>query len=130
MVRRYLPNATVYFFDLAARTAESLRNNVKDFGAIEVVVEALSDRTGQAEFYDDTFNGRPADALASVERRLPTQIGTIEVARRTQVRLNTVDHFRAQRGIEVIDLLKTDVGGTTCPSDGERRGSCSVGRSA
>ena len=111
LVRRHLPNATIYCFEPSVGTAEFLRDNLKDLGGIEVVVEALSDRTGQAEFYDYTFNGRPADALASLERRLPTQIGTIEVARRTQVRLNTVDHFCAQRGIEVIDLLKTDVEG-------------------
>lgn len=111
LVRQHLPNATVYCFEPAAETAEFLRAKVRDLGAIEVMVEALSDRTGQAEFYDYTFNGQPADALASLEQRLPTQLGAIEVARRTRVKLNTVDHFCAERGIEGIDLLKTDVEG-------------------
>jgi FkbM family methyltransferase len=110
-VKQYHPQATVYCFEPVAETAAHLRENGENLDSVEVVVEALSDRTGEAELYDYTFDGRPADALASLERRLPTQLGAIEIARRALVRLNTVDHFCAQHRIEAIDLLKIDVEG-------------------
>ncbi len=111
LVQRYLPTATVYCFEPMASTAEILRAQVGDPGSVQVVVEALSDRVGDGDMYDYTFNGQSADALASLEERLPTQIGAIEIASRMRVRLNTVDQFCAQRGIAGIDLLKIDVEG-------------------
>lgn len=111
LVRRILPESQVYCFEPVLATVEALRANISRLGSVEVIPIALSDQAGTAQIYSYTFNQRDADQLASLDLRLPTQTGSIEVSGIEEVGLDTVDNFCAQRGIASIDLLKIDVEG-------------------
>lgn len=105
-----MAGARVLAFEPCAATFANLVDRVAG-NAVETHQLAFSDHVGEATIYNYNFDGESASVLASLERRLPTQHGTIDVASTEQISVSTIDNFCRTNRILEIDLLKLDIEG-------------------
>jgi FkbM family methyltransferase len=95
---RVLPNSKIYSFEPVPATFAKLRQNTAHLTQVERVNMALGDKSGEAVITTDR-NGR--NTLLSA---VPSKDSVV-------AKVGTVDDFCADRGIQRVDLLKTDTEG-------------------
>lgn len=111
LVKDSVPNAKVYAFEPCAETFDQLKANLKNDSDINGIKLGFSDKSGTEIIYNYSFEGESANLLASLEKRLPTQHGKIEVASEEEIMLSTIDEFCKKNNINYITLLKFDIEG-------------------
>jgi FkbM family methyltransferase len=102
------PTGHVYAFEPSSREAALLEENIRlnGFDNVTIVREALSDHVGEAEFVVATDGGTNSLARNTHPEQILQKIDI--------VRLNTLDEFVAQHGIDRIAMMKIDVEGGEC----------------
>lgn len=93
------PGATIFSFEPVPATFAELRRNTAHLSGVECVNAALSDSAGEAMITIDR------DGQNTLLPDVTSSSGRITVS------VDTLDAFCARRGIEHIDLLKTDTEG-------------------
>jgi FkbM family methyltransferase len=112
LVRRHVPGAAVYAFEPSRATYEQLAQSVAaEGGRVKTFNIGLSDETRGVELYSYTVEGEEQSLLASIDRRLPTQVVQVEVSATERIEVRPLDDFCAEHGVERIDFLKLDVEG-------------------
>jgi len=111
MLRRHVPEASIYAFEPSAKTYEQLTRNVAQAGRVRAFNLGLSDEEKTVELYSYTVEGGEASLISSIDKRLPTQVLNVEVSASEAVRVETLDRFCEEQGVERIDFLKLDVEG-------------------
>lgn len=121
---RRFPRARVFAFEPLPANQTLIRANFARYGVstAELVLFALSDRTGEAVFH--VSSGRPREEFAGRDWNygnkssslLPPagpdpMFGWIEFKEAITVRTTTLDAFCRERGIDAIDLIHLDVQG-------------------
>lgn len=109
-VKQCLPGARVFAFEPCRETFEKLADNLKAVN-IEPVMIGFSEKVGSEVIYNYSFEGQPANVLASLEKRLPTQHGKIEITSEEKIILSTIDEYCELNKIQRIALLKLDIEG-------------------
>jgi FkbM family methyltransferase len=97
---------TIYAFEPASITFQSLAKRVANSSQITPVNMGLNNKTAEAIL----FSNQEASPLASLYPRNLEHLD-ISLGRQENVHLTTVDEFCGQRGITRIDFLKLDVEG-------------------
>src|SRR5688572_26258253 len=113
-VKERLPTARIYAFEPAAKTYQDLAKHISEQdgdGNIRTYNLGFSDVDRTAGLYSYAVAGEKASLLASLDRRLPTQVVNVDVESSESVQLKTIDNFCAAEEIHAIDLLKLDVEG-------------------
>jgi FkbM family methyltransferase len=114
LVNRLLPSAHIYAFEPAAKTYAALVKAISKLdgaGSIKTHNLGFSDSDGSVDLHSYTVEGEEASVLASVERRLPTQVVDVANQSSESIRVQTIDSFCATEDIKTIDFLKLDVEG-------------------
>ena len=114
LVRRHLPEALVYAFEPSAAVFRELERNLSGTGAPERFRPfnlGLSDEEKTVELYSYTVEGEEQSLISSIDRRLPTQVVSVEVSASERIDVRTLDGFCESEGVGRIDFLKLDVEG-------------------
>jgi len=113
LAKHWLPTAHVFCFEPAARTYQDLSANIakQSHGDIQAYRLGFSDAERTADLYSYTIEGKEVSLLASLDRRLATQVVDVAVHSSETVRVQTIDSFCVAQNIDSIDLLKLDVEG-------------------
>jgi FkbM family methyltransferase len=114
LVRRHLPAALVYAFEPAAAVFKELERNLSAAAAPERFRPfnvGLSDEEKTVELYSYTVEGDEQSLISSIDRRLPTQVVSVEVSGSERINVRTLDAFCEAEGVTRIDFLKLDVEG-------------------
>lgn len=114
LVRRHLPSSVVYAFEPSAAVFRELEQNLSAAAGAERFRHfnlGLSDEEKTVELYSYTVEGQEQSLISSIDRRLPTQVVSVEVSAREHIRVQTLDRFCAAEGVSRIDFLKLDVEG-------------------
>lgn len=121
---RHFPRARLFAFEPLPANQALVRANLARHGIAraELVPLALSDRPGEAVFH--VSSGQPPEKFAGEDWNygnkssslLPPagaapMYGWLEFKERITVRTETLDRFRAERGLERIDFIHMDVQG-------------------
>ena len=114
LVRRHVPAALVYAFEPSAPVFRELERNLSGaegaerFRAFNV---GLSNEEKTVELYSYTVEGQEQSLISSIDRRLPTQVVSVEVSASERIDVRTLDGFCEAEGVTRIDFLKLDVEG-------------------
>jgi FkbM family methyltransferase len=114
LVGRHLPSAVVYAFEPSAAVFRELRQNLSAddrAGRFRPFNLGLSDEEKTVELYSYTVEGHEQSLISSIDRRLPTQVVSVEVSASEEISVRTLDRFCESEGIARIDFLKLDVEG-------------------
>lgn len=112
LVRRHLPQATVYAFEPATAVFEELSKHVSAEGdRVRPFNLGFSDAEKTVELYSYTVEGQEVSLISSIDLRLPTQAVEVKTRASERVRVETVDRFCEREGVAHIDFLKLDVEG-------------------
>lgn len=114
LTRQELPQAKILAFEPAPATYQQLRQRLSQSdGHAEITPYnfGFSDANRSLELFSYAIEGNEVSLLASVDRRLPTQVVNVEVEHSEQIQVRTIDSFCAAENITRIDLLKLDVEG-------------------
>jgi FkbM family methyltransferase len=114
LVRRHLPAAVVYAFEPSAPVFRELRQNLSAAEGAERFRPfnlGLSDEEKTVELYSYTVEGQEQSLISSIDRRLPTQVVSVEVSASERISVQTLDRFCESQGVARIDFLKLDVEG-------------------
>jgi len=107
---RIFPECQCYLFEPLPGQADFVANRFSSFGNVSVVEEALSDTTGEAEFFVGKALGT-SSLLSSNEATLE-QHPEAKVDTSITVKLNTIDAFCEENGISHISCMKIDAQGS------------------
>ena len=114
LVRRHLPAALVYAFEPSASVFKELERNLSNTEAPErfrAFNVGLSDEEKTVELYSYTVEGQEQSLISSIDRRLPTQVVSVEVSASERIGVRTLDGFCEAQGVARVDFLKLDVEG-------------------
>src|SRR5829696_8917938 len=112
LVRRHLPQATVYAFEPARSVYEELSRRVRPEGErVRPFNLGFSDAEKTVELYSYTVEGQEVSLISSIDLRLPTQAVEVETHASERVQVDTLDRFCEAGGVARIDFLKLDVEG-------------------
>jgi FkbM family methyltransferase len=114
LVRRHLPAALVYAFEPSAPVFRELERNLSQAEGAERFRPfnlGLSDEEKTVELYSYTVEGQEQSLISSIDRRLPTQVVSVEVSASERIHVRTLDRFCEAEGVTRIDFLKLDVEG-------------------
>lgn len=114
LVRRHLPASLVYAFEPSAAVFRELERNLSAAAAPERFRPfnlGLSDEEKTVELYSYTVEGEEQSLISSIDRRLPTQVVSVEVSASERIEVRTLDGFCEAEGVARIDFLKLDVEG-------------------
>jgi FkbM family methyltransferase len=113
LVRRHLPSALIYAFEPAEPVYRQLTQNLNARGDVKAKSYNIgfSDAEKDVELYSYAIEGREISLLASLDRRLPTQVLETRISSSERIQTKTIDGFCADNAIDRIDFLKLDVEG-------------------
>jgi FkbM family methyltransferase len=107
---RRLPDTRVIAFEPAPENLEELRANIAlrdtPLANLEIVAEAISDRTGVISFTIGAGDLNTTMVEANLDR-----LSSSRRVRVVEVPTDTLDNFCARLGVDAIDLLKVDTEG-------------------
>ena len=104
---RSFPNGRAFVFEPSAAHFSRLLEHVGGRRNVTLLQKALGAASGKATLYKDA----EVTGLASLTRRRLGHFG-IEMDKKEQVQVSTLDEARAENSIDFIDLLKIDVEGS------------------
>lgn len=99
----FWPSGAYFLFEPSPQNQDILR---KRFSGVEIIGDALSDRSGRAELYAN-FEG---STLASLHKR-SLEHHNIAHEKVADINTTTIDEFCKSRHLEKIDILKLDIEG-------------------
>jgi FkbM family methyltransferase len=114
LVRRHLPASIIYAFEPSAAVFRELERSLagaETGGRFKPFNLGLSDGEKTVELYSYTVEGQEQSLISSIDRRLPTQVVSVEVSASERVSVQTLDRFCESEGVSRIDFLKLDVEG-------------------
>ena len=113
LIRRHIPSAFIYAFEPSEAVYRELVQNLSARGDVKAKAcnIGFSDAEKDVELYSYSIEGREISLLASLDRRLPTQVLETRVSSTERIKTKTIDGFCAANAIERIDFLKLDVEG-------------------
>ena len=113
LVRRHSPSAFIYAFEPSERVYRQLAQNLSARGDVRAKSYNIgfSDAEKDVELYSYSIEGQEISLLASLVRRLPTQVLETRVSSSERIQTKTIDGFCSTNAIERIDFLKLDVEG-------------------
>ncbi len=114
LLQKYFPAATIYAFEPSHSTYQQLIEHIASAngeGLIRPFNIGFSDTEKTVELYSYSIEGSEVSLLASIDQRLPTQVVEVKTASSEQIKVQTLDHFCSEQGINHIDFLKLDVEG-------------------
>lgn len=116
-VRQHVPSALIYAFEPSEPVYQQLTQNLNARGDAKAKPYNIgfSDTEKDVELYSYSIEGQEISVLASLDRRLPTQVLEVQVSSTERIRTRTIDSFCAENEITHIDFLKLDVEGHELP---------------
>ena len=113
LVRHHIPSASIYAFEPSEPVYRQLTQNFSARGDVKAKSYNIgfSDAEKDVELYSYSIEGRGISLLASLDRRLPTQVLETTVSSSEGIQTKTIDGFCATNAIDRIDFLKLDVEG-------------------
>jgi FkbM family methyltransferase len=112
-IRHHIPSAFIYAFEPSELVYRQLTQNLSARGDVKAKSYNIgfSDAEKDVELYSYAIEGREISLLASLDRRLPTQVLETRVSSSERIQTKTIDGFCATNAIDRIDFLKLDVEG-------------------
>lgn len=107
---QFLPAAEFHCFEPDPTLSQELANAFAERKNVHVVRAALGDSMGRAIFNINA--SRPTNSLLASAPSLESDLGSLcETVDQIEVDVTTIDHYRAQRNLRRIDVIKLDLQG-------------------
>ena len=114
MTKRYrniFPDAEIYAFEPIPECFNQIRELSKSDGKIHIYQTALSNQSGDKDFYIYKNSASSSLLLSTEEGRRKWGNGALEIQSQITVQCNTLDGFCDTNNIDKIHLLKLDIQG-------------------
>nr|PZN56883.1 MAG: FkbM family methyltransferase [Bacteroidota bacterium] len=103
---KYFQNADIYCFEPSKKTFEILKNNLNQKEGVHLCNFGFGEKAEFLELYSDA----EGSGLASLYNRRLGHM-SIQMERREQIEIRTIDQFCRDQNISNIDFLKLDIEG-------------------